>query len=90
MPITSKAALPNGKVGRAYATRLKFRGGTGAGSGSLVSGFPPQGLLLDRDGNISGTPAAGAGTNRPNAFMVRVTDANGSTYSKKFSILVKP
>lgn len=90
MPITSKAALPNAKVGRAYTARLKFRGGTGAGSWSLVSGFPPQGLLLERNGTISGTPAAGAGTNRPNAFMVRVTDANGSTYSKKFSILVKP
>lgn len=90
LQITSNAALPNAKVDSTYATQLQFRGGTGGGSWSLASGFPPQGLLLERNGTISGTPVASAGTNRPNDFMARVTDANGSTYSKKFSILVKP
>ncbi|WP_277221038.1 polysaccharide lyase family 7 protein [Pseudomonas indica] len=86
--ITTNAALPNAKANTPYSTQLSFRGGMGGGTWSLVSGHPPAGLTLNRDGSITGTPATSAISSQPNDFMVRVTDANGATYSKKFSIVV--
>lgn len=88
--ITSKSALPNATVGRSYSTRLQAEGGFGAGAWALVSGYPPKGLSLSRDGTISGTPDASAASSTPHSFMAQVKDANGNTYAKKFSILVSP
>ncbi|WP_339524330.1 polysaccharide lyase family 7 protein [Pseudomonas sp. EA_35y_Pfl2_R111] len=88
--ITGNAALAPAKVGSPYDVTLEYKGGVGGASWSLVSGFPPKGLVLDRDGHISGVADASAASTTPHDFMARVTDANGSTYSKKFSILVSP
>ena len=88
--ITGNAALAPAKVGNPYDVALQHKGGVGGASWSLASGFPPKGLELDRDGHISGVADASAASTTPHDFMARVTDANGSTYSKKFSILVSP
>lgn len=90
LTISSNAALANAKIGRPYSATLVARGGIGGGSFSLVSGFPPAGLSLARDGSISGTPLASPSTGKANDFTVQVRDANGATSAKKFSILVMP
>jgi hypothetical protein len=88
--ITSAPQLPATKVGANYSAALQHSGGVGGGSWSLVSGFPPKGLSLGRDGRITGFARASAASPIPHDFMARVTDANGNTYSKKFSIVVSP
>nr|WP_298143171.1 polysaccharide lyase family 7 protein [uncultured Pseudomonas sp.] len=88
--IRTASKLPNARANTPYSIQLAFSGGVGGGTWSLVSGFPPSGLALDPQGLISGTPTSGAISTKDNDFMVRVRDANGSTYSKKLSILVNP
>lgn len=88
--ITSNATLAPARSGTPYAVSLQHKGGIGDGSWSLVSGFPPEGLELGRDGRISGVADASAIATTPHDFMARVSDANGNTYSKKFSIVVSP
>lgn len=88
--ITGNAALAQAKAGSPYNVALQHKGGVGGASWSLVSGFPPKGLELARDGRISGVVDASAASTTPHDFMARVTDANGSTHSKKLSILVLP
>ena len=88
--INTASKLPNAQANIPYSAQLTFRGGVGGGTWSLVSGFPPKGLSLDPQGLISGTPLPSAVSAKDNDFMVRVRDANGSTYSKKFSIVVNP
>ena len=88
--ITTGTKLPNAQANVAYSTQLTFRGGVGGGTWSLASGFPPKGLTLDQNGLISGTPDPSVVSTKENDFIARVRDANGSTYSKKFSIIVGP
>ncbi|PTU73474.1 polysaccharide lyase family 7 protein [Pseudomonas mangrovi] len=86
--ITTSASLPRARAGQAYSVQLQSRGGVGGGTWSLASGFPPAGLSLSADGVISGVPASGNG--KVDDFMVKVRDANGATFAKKFSIVVQP
>ncbi len=88
--ITSGEALPYAGVNIPYSLQLLSQGGVGGGTWSLVSGFPPAGLTLHPNGVINGAPLPGTASPVPNEFMVRVRDANGSTYSKKLSIVVNP
>jgi hypothetical protein len=90
LSITSGEALPYAGVNIPYSLQLQSQGGVGGGTWSLVSGFPPKGLTLHPNGVINGAPLPGTASPIPNEFMVRVRDANGSTYSKKLSILVNP
>lgn len=90
LSITSGETLPQAGVNIPYSLQLLSRGGVGGGTWTLVSGFPPAGLTLQLNGVIEGTPLPGATSPIANEFMVRVRDANGSTYSKKLSILVNP
>jgi len=68
----STALLPNGTVGSAYSQTLAAVGATGTLSW-LVTGnnFPPVGLSLSSQGQITGTPTA-TGTF---PFVVQVTDS---------------
>lgn len=86
--ITTSASLPNAKAGRAYSVRLQSRGGIGGGTWSMASGLPPAGLSLSADGVLSGVPVSGNG--KVDDFMVKVRDANGATFAKKFSLIVQP
>lgn len=88
LSITSAAALPNARAGQAYQARLRSSGGRGGATWRLVSGHPPAGLRLSRDGVVSGTPQSSAVSVRARWFVAQVRDVNGNTQHKKFSILV--
>ncbi|HEV2083091.1 MAG TPA: IPT/TIG domain-containing protein [Brevundimonas sp.] len=67
------AALPNARVGVAYATSVTATGGTAPYAFSVVGGALPNGVVLSTSGALSGTPTA-SGTF---GFTVRVMDAGG-------------
>jgi len=72
-------------VGVAYSVTVSATGGTLPYLFALTSGSLPPGLsLVPSTGVISGTPTT-AGTY---AFVLQVTDFNGSTGSQSFSITV--
>lgn len=75
----STSSLPGGTVGTAYDQDVTSTGGTAPVAITLASGALPNGLSLldngDRTGTISGTPTA-AGLF---SYVLRATDANGST-----------
>lgn len=86
--ITQLSALPQASVGAPYSVQLQSRGGVGGTTWRLVSGFPPAGLTLSRDGVLSGEPQRA--TSIPDDFTAQIRDANGNTVSKKFSIVINP
>ena len=77
--ITTDSPLPEGTVGNSYTATLEATGNDITWSSNGM----PDGLTLNSDGTISGTPtAAGAST-----FTVTATNASGSD-SKQFSLMV--
>ena len=88
--IDSPAALPAARAGRTYRARSSSIGGVGGATWRLVSGHPPAGLHLEPDGLVTGTPESRAASERAHWFMVQVSDVNGSTHAKTFSVLVRP
>jgi len=79
--------LPSGKVGTAYSTTIKLRGGEGPFEFRMTKGLYPPGLILHRHtGVIDGTPLE-AGTFR---FTVNVLDTSSrSSIDREFSITVQ-
>ena len=75
--------LTQGKVGKRYAQDLQATGGTMPYAWSLAGGALPPGMALE-SGTITGTPTT-AGTY---AFVVRVTDAAGTSATHTLSIKV--
>lgn len=88
--INSRAILPPARAGSPYLEQLYSTGGRGGATWKLVSGHPPAGLHLAPDGVLSGTPEARAVSERAHWFMVQVSDVNGSTHAKTFSIVIRP
>ncbi|WP_437884473.1 polysaccharide lyase family 7 protein [Pseudomonas sp. LRF_L74] len=88
LKISTAAALPNARAGQDYQARLSSGGGLGGATWSLVSGHPPAGLQLDRDGVLGGTPQDTTVSATAHWFVAQVRDSNGSTAAKKFSILI--
>ncbi|MFY9558501.1 MAG: putative Ig domain-containing protein, partial [Blastocatellia bacterium] len=80
------ADLPEATVGVAYSRTLAAVGGKPEFSWLLESGSLPPGVSLAAVGSIVGTPSS-AGTFN---FVIRVTDANGSSASKAMTLVVKP
>ena len=72
--------LPNGYVGRAYATRLQARGGTVPYRWTRLSGSLPPGLRLTTAGVVTGKPSR-AGRYR---FVARVVDRAGAARTGTF------
>ena len=64
-------ALPDGVVGMFYSQTLQATGGMTPYQWSLAAGAPPDGLILDSTGVISGTPTADGAVN----FTAQVDDA---------------
>src|SRR5438477_7140453 len=76
--------LPPGCVGQAYSTLFQAQGGTYSYTFAVVAGALPAGLSLAVDGTLSGIPGS-AGTA---SFDVEVTDSDGNTQTKTFSLTV--
>lgn len=83
-PVITTNYFGDAKVGEHYGRTLTADAETSV-RWSLVSGSLPRGLELKADGTISGTPERD-GTS---TFTVRVTDENGLSAQKEFSIKVE-
>ncbi len=82
------ASLPNGAANAAYSQTLTASGGTAPYSYALTSGALPAGLTLAADGQLIGTPSAGA----TSSFSVTATDSStGSgpyTATRAYSVTI--
>jgi hypothetical protein len=84
-PSISTSALPDAQVGAAYDQTIAGSGGTTPYTWSVSAGSLPAGLSLDPAvGALSGTPSATG----QDSFTVTVTDANGLTASKGYTLEV--
>lgn len=71
-PMITTSTLSRGRVGSAYEVTLEAEGGEPPYTYSMVTGLLPGGLMLERDGTISGTPTTGGNS----MFTVRVSDSS--------------
>jgi hypothetical protein len=81
------ATFPNGNVGTAYSVALPSSGGVPPLAWSIYTGSLPSGLVLQKNGTISGTPTL-AGTY---TFTVEVVDSSPvqqSYTSSNFTITI--
>ncbi|WP_165929256.1 putative Ig domain-containing protein [Shimia isoporae] len=89
-PITSLAISPDdvadGVYGTSYSETLTASGGAGGYSFAISSGALPAGLTLAAGGGISGSPLETGTFN----FSVLVTDSEGNTGTRTYSMLVSP
>ena len=84
--ITTSSPLPAGSVGTSYSQSLAASGGSLPLTWSVTGGTTPPGLNLSASGILSGTPTSATGS--PFSFTVKVTDLNGISNSKTFSLTV--
>lgn len=71
--ITVQGVFPRAVQGEAYAGSVSVSGGMGPYVFTIVGGTLPQGLTLNADRTITGTPVSQGS----NSFTVQATDANG-------------
>jgi hypothetical protein len=84
-PVITSTSLPDGTVGSPYSQNLEATSVSGNYTWSISADFLPLGLGLNSaSGTISGTPTAAA----TYFFDVTVTDENGASTNKSFSITV--
>ena len=84
-PVPVAQVLQGGTLGIAYTETISTQGGASPYSYTVISGALPSGTSLNSStGVISGTPTA-IGTYN---FMIKVTDANGSTGTQAFQIVI--
>lgn len=83
-PVITTNYFGNAKVGESYGRTLTADAETSV-FWTIVSGNLPRGLNMNSDGSIYGTPERD-GTSY---FTVRVTDENGLSAQKEFSITVE-
>ncbi|MBX7207515.1 MAG: putative Ig domain-containing protein [Verrucomicrobiaceae bacterium] len=76
------ATLPDGTVNAAYTQTLNASGGIAPYSFAVTLGSLPAGLSLAPSGDITGTPTS----TTPETFTVTVTDANGCTGTRSFTV----
>ena len=70
-PTIKPTSLPNGVAGDPYSATLQEAGGVAPYSWFVSGGVLPQGLSLNADGTISGTPAVGGKF----SFTAQITDS---------------
>jgi hypothetical protein len=80
----SPATLGLASVGDAYNQTLSASGGSGPYAYAVTAGSLPAGLILSRNGKISGTPVA-AGTAR---FTISATDAAHAVSARSYTLRV--
>lgn len=83
LSVTTKG-LPRGLVGTPYFQTLSAVGGAGQYTWSISSGSVPAGLSLSSAGAINGTPTSVGAS----SFVVKVTDAVGSTATQPITITI--
>jgi len=83
--ITTATPLPVAIKGEPYSVALRAEGGREPYRFDIVSGALPDGLTMDGDGVIAGTPAR----EETREFVVRLTDDNGAMVSKVFTLAVE-
>ena len=84
--ITTTAALPDGIVGTLYMQEITASGGRGNYSWVASDKTVPPGIVLEAAGRLTGTPTAQGAY----SFTINVTDDDGTTAKKVFSLTVKP
>lgn len=84
--IITTQELPRGSVASAYSQPLGASGGQTPYTWSIQSGRLPDGLLLNPNGIISGTPERPASS----SFIIKVTDATGASATASLAIIVNP
>jgi hypothetical protein len=103
--ITTAAVLPDGTVGMSYRQAFAAMGGAGTftwsfaedgsnpgeddfgeGTPGLPSYDPDDGLSLSADGVLSGIPT----WTEERSALIRATDANGDSHTKRFALTVRP
>ncbi len=75
-PLDIEISLPSGQLGQSYSSSISVTGGKPEYNIAVVGGTLPNGLTLDPDGLLSGTPLE-VGTF---SIRVRVTDSTGRTF----------
>lgn len=80
----SPAALPNGTGGIFYSQTLSASGGTADYSYAVTAGALPNGLTLNTNGTLSGTPNEAGNFN----LTVTATDAKGFTGSQPYTLAI--
>jgi hypothetical protein len=79
----SPSTLPNGEAGTAYGpVSITASGGTAPYAYAVTAGALPDGLTLDSDGTLHGTPTAGGSF----TFTVTATDDNGCTGTIEYTL----
>jgi hypothetical protein len=84
LPVIDQTSLPGATVGTPYSQQLTVTGGTAPVTFAVTNGALPDGLSLDADGLIFGTPT----TEGSFAFTVTATDAVGVTATQDYTIVV--
>jgi hypothetical protein len=84
--ITTASPLPDGMEGTVYNLTLVATGGLAPYTWAIKGGSLPQGITLETNGLLHGTPA----TFESKTFTVEVTDAQPSVYDKQFTITTTP
>ncbi len=84
LAITTSSPLDDGLQGDSYSESLSGTGGQSPYTWSVYSGALPDGLTLGSGGSITGTPTVPSNF----SFVARMTDADGYTVNKSFSILI--
>jgi hypothetical protein len=84
--ITTASALPDAVVGTAYSQGIAASGGSGNYAWVASDKTVPPGIVLEASGNLTGTPTAQGAF----SFTINVTDSDGATGKKAFSLTVKP
>ena len=84
LSITTTSPITGGVTDNWYAYTLEASGGTWPRTWDMATGSLPDGLYLDSNGVISGTPSAGGTFN----FTVRVTDKDGTSRTQPLSLTI--
>ncbi|MGB6054080.1 MAG: putative Ig domain-containing protein, partial [Burkholderiaceae bacterium] len=80
------ASLPDGTVGADYATTIIASGGQSPFTYKVIWGTLPSGMMLNANGTLDGTPKR-VGIDY---FIVEARDANGSSGTRDYSLVIYP
>ncbi|MEP7292307.1 MAG: Ig domain-containing protein, partial [Chloroflexota bacterium] len=84
--VVSPETLPNGQLNVPYNQTISASGGTAPYTFAVTGGTLPDGLMLETDGTLHGTPTATGSF----GFTITASDANESSGGRVYSITVTP